>query len=514
MTREDLLDAGWSNGDHLESLLEEAARLEVKGNKLSYILKRLNRLHPRHTPTLSMRDQSLPFAEAIDAEGKEAERNLRIARRSMRELMASPVIEAGALMPDACPAGSGVATIPVGGAIAVKNAIVPAAHSADICCSLYATIFERHEQLEIAQLMDALVAATRFGPGGRSKDDWVDHPVIEEDVWDNPFLKGLQKHARMHMADQGDGNHFAYLGSLNTSETMLDQLTQAGHESVSSQLRPNHGYQVLITHHGSRGLGAQVFQRGQKAAVQATKAVATGVPENAAWLSYESDEGKAYWEALQYVSRWTLANHQSIHRRFMERTESVATVAFGNEHNFVWKRENLFMHGKGATPAWNDEDGRPLLGWIPLNMANPILLVLGGNKEDYLSFGPHGAGRNESRRALQRRFRLKDGSLDEDAMRKELANGIGDLDVRWYRGHADISESPIGYKSPEEVRAQIEKYGLATVVAEVQPLGCVMAGHGARREEELTPKQLRQQEHRADRRNLKQVGLGDWGDGE
>lgn len=47
----------------------------------------------------------------------------------MRELMARPVVEAGVLMPDTCPLGSGIATIPVGGAVAVKNAIVPAAHS-------------------------------------------------------------------------------------------------------------------------------------------------------------------------------------------------------------------------------------------------------------------------------------------------------------------------------------------------------------------------------------------------
>jgi len=52
-------------------------------------------------------------------------------------------------------------------------------------------------------------------------------------------------------------------------------------------------------------------------------------------------------------------------------------------------------------------------------MTSPILLVLGGNQQDYLSFGPHGAGRNLSRRALHLRYHLKDGSVDEDAMRKD-----------------------------------------------------------------------------------------------
>jgi RNA-splicing ligase RtcB len=61
----------------------------------------------------------------------------------------------------------------------------------------------------------------------------------------------------------------------------------------------------VITHLGSRGLAAQLYQRGLKAAIQATKALAVGEPENAAWLPYESEEGQDYWEALQYVSRWT-----------------------------------------------------------------------------------------------------------------------------------------------------------------------------------------------------------------
>jgi hypothetical protein len=72
-------------------------------------------------------------------------------------------------------------------------------------------------------------------------------------------------------------------------------------------------------------------------------------------------------------------------------------------------------------------------------MTSPILLVLGGNQQDYLSFGPHGAGRNLSRRALHLRYDLKDGSVDEDAMRTDLIQSIGNLDVRWDRGHADIS---------------------------------------------------------------------------
>ena len=308
----------------------------------------------------------------------------------------------------------------------------------------------------------------------------------------------------IHLADQGDGNHFAFLGALETSADWLDKLSAAGHGATFSKLEPDQRYHVLITHHGSRGLGARVYQRGLEAAIAQTKKLAKAVPEAAAWLSMETRQGQAYWDALQYLSRWTYANHRLIHERFLAKLEVAGLADFGNEHNFVWKRGDLFLHGKGATPAWRDDQNRPLLGLIPLNMASPILLMLGGDQSDYLSFAPHGAGRNLSRRGLLKQFRLKDGSFDEDAMARSMSTAIGDVDVLWFQGKPDLSESPIGYKPAETVRAQIEQFRLADLVVEIHPLGSVMAGRGKGREEELTPKQKRQIVHRSDRRKERQ----------
>ena len=228
-TQQDLLDAGWPVTDALGALLEEASRLEAKGNDRAYILKRLDRLRPRHQPTLSMRNEPLEIAEAVEATTREEERNLNAARRTMRELMTCPVVVAGALMPDTCPAGSAVASIPVGGAIAVRNAIIPAAHGGDICCSMQATVFESSESLTVSELMDQLVSVTRFGPGGRRVGDQVAHAVTSEPVWENPFLRGFENYARIHLADQGDGNHFAFLGTLDVTEDWLGHLQAAGH---------------------------------------------------------------------------------------------------------------------------------------------------------------------------------------------------------------------------------------------------------------------------------------------
>jgi hypothetical protein len=174
-------------------------------------------------------------------------------------------------------------------------------------------------------------------------------------------------------------------------------------------------------------------------------------------------------------------------------------VQIGNEHNFVWKRGDTYFHGKGATPAWRDAQGRPLLGLIPLNMAREILLVLGADNPDYLSFCPHGAGRNLSSSAMLRPYKDVDGELDPARVQQVLAETTAGLDIRWFNGAPDLSESPLGYKDASKVKAQIAQFNLAHVVGEIQPQGCIMAGEAqephwarARREKRAA--------HRGDRR--------------
>ena len=80
-----------------------------------------------------------PFFENIEAETEDEQANLIQVREHMTELMRTPKITAGAVMPDACPAGP-KGTIPVGG-IAVSEAIHPGMHSADICCSMAISVY-------------------------------------------------------------------------------------------------------------------------------------------------------------------------------------------------------------------------------------------------------------------------------------------------------------------------------------------------------------------------------------
>ncbi len=507
LTSQDLIDAGYEPGPVFQILHAKIAELEAKGiTDPKYAMKLLKRDCGKPAIRLQRRPLPIPFSEAITSANAEEERNVANVRKQMHALLRTPIISAGVILPDACPVSPQEAVIPVGAAVVAENAIIPSAHSADICCSMWATFYD--ERGSVASELDDLVSVTNFGPIPRGQEEAVRDDILDEDVWENPFLKGLRNRAGMHLADQGDGNHFAYIGKMDVTPEFLALLRLTGHTQLAEDLAPkiSQTLRVLVTHHGSRSIGAHLYKRGQTAAEKHTAKVAEGIPKASAWLDAKSDTGVDYWDALQYISRWTKANHRAIHRRFLERIGGTSIAEFGNEHNFVWKRGDHFYHGKGATPAWKDDAGRPKLGLIPLNMAEPILLVLGADNEDFLSFAPHGAGRNLSRTALMRKF------PEEKDRERQLVESTAGIDLRWFSGVPDLSETPVAYKNATEVRRHIADFGLAEVIAEIRPLGCIMAGHidqpWRSRKEILSPKQLRQIEHRAERRKVNQ-GLGD-----
>jgi len=471
----DLIAAGWPEGPRLGTALRRGRELEASGLTRDAVLAQLASELPKLPVLAALRSAPASFAEAIRPEGPAELANVAKARAKMQELLAVPVIRRGALMPDTCPAGNEPATIPVGGAIEVENALIPGAHSADICCSMFCTFFESTHPT--AFMLDQLQAVTHFGPGGRPRGQQHQAAVLDEPIWDNRFLSGLRSRAQDFLGTQGDGNHFASVGRIAFSPGQIRALESAGYGELARQLSRGPGeFSVLVTHHGSRGLGADVYKRGQIAARAFCAANARDIPDAAVWLPADSAVGADYWEALQYVSRWTRANHEVVHESFLRRLGLRASAQVGNEHNFVWRRGDTYLHGKGATPAWKDAEGRPLLGLIPLNMAREILLVLGGGNDTYLSFAPHGAGRNLSRTALMRPYRNEDGETDPAQIRQLLADLTPGLDIRWFTGTPDLSESPLGYKDASAVKAQIGEFGLAQVVGEVQPRGCLMAG--------------------------------------
>jgi tRNA-splicing ligase RtcB (3'-phosphate/5'-hydroxy nucleic acid ligase) len=255
--------------------------------------------------------------------------------------------------------------------------------------------------------------------------------------------------AKTHLASQGNGNHFLSLNiSKNTGETFM------------------------VTHHGSRGFGALLYKTGMAVAEKFRKEISPKTLARNAWIPYDTEEGKTYWEALQIVREWTKLNHTLIHDATLEKIGAELKFRFWNEHNFVFKDENnLFHHAKGATPISDKfvPDSVDGLRLIPLNMGEPILVVRGKTTETNLGFAPHGAGRDKSRSQHKRENSHK-------TIEQIFAEETKGLDVRFFSGNIDISELPSAYKNAENVKNQMKRFGLGEVVDELIPFGCIMGG--------------------------------------
>ncbi|MGD9917400.1 MAG: RtcB family protein [Paenirhodobacter sp.] len=447
ITGDDLKAWGHRPGAQFPALLARAGEMLGAGSDRAQIRAVLAAEIPPAPVQRALRARgTVPFHETIEAGDADEAENLAKVRATMTELMRTPTIEAGAIMPDACPAGP-LGTIPVGGVAAARDAIHPGMHSADICCSVMITDLGFADPKAV---LDAAQKVTHFGPGGRPQGQRF---TVSLDLLDafraNGFLndpKALRM-AQEHMGTQGDGNHFLFVGrSRKTGRT------------------------AIVTHHGSRGPGAVLYKRGMEVAERFRRALSPQTLRQNAWIPADTAEGRAYWEALQLIRKWTKANHNALHQATVEAARAEAGARFWNEHNFVFRRGDLFLHGKGATPAWGDYAADATgLTLIPLNMAEPVLVVRGRDAACGLGFSPHGAGRNFSRSEHRRRM---GGVTPEQMLKAETAG----LDIRFHAGGIDASELPSGYKRAESVVAQIGAHGLAEIEDYIDPYGCIMAG--------------------------------------
>lgn len=435
ITGKTLIDWGFKPGKWFGSALAFAQSMEAEGQSEDAIFAELQKLQPVE---LLPRTNGLDFQVLIEPETQDEHDNVALVVKTMDELMRTPTIVKGVVMPDACPAG----VIPVGGVVAAKDAIHPGFHSSDVCCSMAITVLNRKDDPK--RILDVAQKVTHFGPGGRK--DLVMRSELHEKFEGNRFLRDLRETGDWAMATQGDGNHFLFVGTLRST-----------------------GQPAIVTHHGSRAVGAQLYRRGMQIARKHTAIVSPKTPAGAAWIDANSDEGRAYWDALQIVRDWTKINHFTLHDLIAFTLGNKVVDRFWNEHNFVFRRDDgLYYHAKGATPSFKgfspDDDGRTL---IPMNMAEPILVTRHTDAKISMGFSPHGAGRNMSRTRYVREI-IGDRPVEELLPK--------DIDVRFFLGIPDVSELPAAYKPAKSVITQIGKHNLAEVVDYVDPYGSIMAG--------------------------------------
>jgi tRNA-splicing ligase RtcB (3'-phosphate/5'-hydroxy nucleic acid ligase) len=360
------------------------------------------------------------------------------AMNQMYQAAKLPVATAGALMPDAH-SGYG---LPIGGVLATDNAVIPYGVGVDIGCRMCLSIFPLDaKELKARDKMfqRELIAHTLFG-SGREFSQSFDHPITEHEVFKmNDLLRGLQKRAAKQLGSSGSGNHFVEFGVVTINEA--DETLNV----------PPGNYVGLLSHSGSRGLGANIANHYTRVAMQKRKLAQEA--KHLAWLLLSEEEGWEYWLAMNLAGDYASACHHVIHQKLSKAIGTKPLAMVENHHNFAWKEmvdgKEMIVHRKGATPA-----GKDVLGIIPGSMTAAGFIVKGKGEAASLQSASHGAGRKMSRTQATK-------NITHHALKEMLAKH----DVTLIGGGLD--EAPHAYKDIEAVMQS--QQGLVDVVGKFYP---------------------------------------------
>lgn len=340
-----------------------------------------------------------------------------LAKQQMELAMRLPVTVSGALMPDAH-AGYG---LPIGGVLAVENAVIPYAVGLDIGCRMSLTVFDAKADFlkrYSHQIKEALKEYTHFGmDGGLAFEQ--EHEILDRSEFQlTPLLKQLHGKVVRQLGTSGGGNHFVEFGEIELIENNILNL-------------PAGNYVALVSHSGSRGMGAAIARHYSDVAREVCK-----LPREAqhfAWLGLDTEAGQEYWMSMNLAGDFAQACHERIHINLSKALGLKAIANVNNHHNFAWREEiapnrYAIVHRKGATPA-----GKGVAGFIPGSMATAGYLVCGKGNTESLCSASHGAGRAMSRQKAKEQF-------TQSALKKLLTQN----QITLIGG--SVEEMPLAYK--------------------------------------------------------------------
>ena len=365
------------------------------------------------------------------------------AIHQMELAMKLPVAKKGALMPDAH-YGYG---LPIGGVLAVKDAVIPYAVGLDIACRMSLTVLD----MDIKALTNkpkrfrkALIDNTRFGQQVHeriNKHEVFDYGEFRE----QKLLRDLHKLARRQLGSSGSGNHFVEFG-------LVDSYGDEEHQIPKGQ------FVAILSHSGSRGFGASIAKHFSK--IASLKCKLPKEVQHLAWLDMKDEDGQAYWQAMNLAGAYAKACHDDIHKRLIHDVGGKVICHIENHHNFAWKEmingEELIVHRKGATPAHSG-----VLGIIPGSMTTNGYIVKGKGNATSIHSASHGAGRKMSR-----------GKAKSKITKEEMKTALRKARVTLVGGGVD--EAPYAYKNIDKVIAHQSE--LIEVLGTFQPKIVRMAG--------------------------------------
>ncbi len=341
---------------------------------------------------------------------------------------------------------------PIGGVVAYKDKISISGVGFDIACgnmAIKTDLSTSDIDGKMNIIMDDIIRDISFGVG-RVNNTPIDHPLFENDLWNQTPFKDWKKMAMDQLGTVGSGNHYV--------DVFYDQS----------------GAIWVGVHFGSRGLGHKTATHFLKAA-----GGKDGMDVDPCVVTDSSEIGIDYLAGMDLAGQYAYAGREYVARHVVKNILGGNIVEeIHNHHNYAWKEnhygEDYWVVRKGATPAFPGQKG-----FVGGSMGDCSVILEGVDSEaskEALYSTVHGAGRVMSRTAAKGKFVKNEegkkirqpGLVRHDEMMKWLKDSNVVL-----RG-GDLDEAPQAYRRLPEVLKDHE--GTIKVLHILKPLGVAMAG--------------------------------------
>ncbi len=364
------------------------------------------------------------------------------ALEQFEECLNEKYVLKASLMPDA---HTGYVA-PIGGVFITKKYIVPSWVGYDIGCGMIACKFMAKNLLlklenKKTKIFNKLFKKIPMGKAKYNKEINISQKSklkfynllnkLNKNVSNKEFLKHIKNNGLKQIGTLGSGNHFIEIGYLNRKN--IDEIW-------------------LVIHSGSRNLGHRIATEYMKIASNVKKGFEETHP-----LNSESKNGKDYLLLEEFALEFALLNRLEMAKKvenvlceILEINNLKFELWTNKTHNHCIKKDNLFIHRKGATSSEKNERGV-----IPGNMRDGSYLVIGEGNEDFLMSSSHGAGRILSRNKAREKIKPED-------FKKQMR------EVVCFSNEKFIDESPDAYKNINEV-LEAQKQSIK-IIGHIKPI--------------------------------------------
>ncbi len=343
--------------------------------------------------------------------------------------------------------------MPIGGVVALKNAICPNMVGVDIGCGMLA-VKTSLTNITTEELKNILGGSKEYQGGIRAnipvgfdhhkKDQ--EHPIFEDENWGKSIIcKQEYNSAKRQIGTLGGGNHFIEI--------------QKGDD----------GHIWFMIHSGSRNLGYKVANYYNDIAKKLCTLWKQDevVKNDLAFLPDGTDDFNNYLLEMKLCLDFAYANRQKMSDTIKAEFKRVFNnIEFLQEinihHNYASLEnnygQNVWVHRKGATLARENT-----IGIIPGSQGTNSYIVQGLGNAKSLCSCSHGAGRKMSRKKAIENLDLK--------AEQAILDSKGILHSLRYKNSLD--EAPSAYKNIDTVME--EQKDLVKILVKLEPLA-VMKG--------------------------------------